>query len=141
MQLKAPGFLAGISLCVALFAGFGYGADVKLPAVAGIRRIDIGPVDSISSIRSAPNGDLVILVDHAKAIQHRCRFARWAPSIERQCSRGGGADRRGSARLVVERDGEGNFYLLRSGEPKLWMISQDGSASRSMWGCRCSHLP
>ena len=53
MQLKAPGFLAGISLCVALFAGFGYGADVKLPAVAGIRRIDIGPVDSISSIRSA----------------------------------------------------------------------------------------
>ena len=75
-----------------------------------------------------PNGDLVILVDHAKALS----IVVVSPDGHRQSSVNVPAEAApigvDPARLVVERDGEGNFYLLRSGEPKLWMISQDGSA-------------
>jgi hypothetical protein len=129
LRPKASAFLlAGILLCVVIVAGSAYGADSKPLAASEIRRIDVGTVDFICGIHAAPDGDLVVLTDHAKALS----IIVVSPDGQRKSSLDVPAEAVpvgiDPSRFVAAGDDEGNFYVSHSGEQKLWMISHDGSA-------------
>jgi len=101
------------------------------PALPSPQRINVGSVDSICGIRTAPGGNLVVLVTQAKAINillispdgRQISSTPVPPEIAHGIN--------DPWRCIAAADREGNFYFLHPGDSKIWMLPS-GSAARSI---------